>query len=278
MQTPLAVVSPIARWWGVAVALSILPPGFAQQSGEAGSTFYTSFQGNSSSLGQVMRLDPSIGYRFNRFFEVDFGLPFYFIRPSVAATQNFAGNSESGLGNSYTDLRLSFRNPVVNYGSTLTVTAPTGDRDKGLSTGKVTWDWNNHFNKKLGPLAPFVNAGVANAITDTPFFIRPYISRGFVSHIEGGASWNFLRLASIGASAYAYEPSGKQTVVSRVVRRGSSAGGGETGQGRGSGKRVFESVAGDVRRSGGHLPRPRLFAVAGPHSQPCCFPGSRLQP
>lgn len=258
---------------GVSICLLLSGPGFGQPSEEAGFSFYTSFQGNSSSLGQVMRLDPSVGYRFNRFLEIDLGLPFYFVRPS-AEIQGFADRAESGLGNLYTDLRLSFFNPVVNYGSTLTVTAPTGDRDKGLSTGEVTWSWNNHFNKRLGRVVPFLNAGVANTITDTPFFIRPYVSRGFVSHVSGGASWNFARVASLGASAYAYEPSGEQTVFSRVVRRPLPATTGGIGRGRGRPRGVFETVAeitgpAEIARDRGFavwldlIPNPVVFLEAG---------------
>ena len=140
------------------------------QSEERGVTFYTGFQGSASELGVFTRLDPNAGYKFNRFLSVDAGLPFYFIRPSGGSDLASVGSSRNGIGNFYTNLRLSLLNPGINYISIVTLTAPTGDRDKGLSTGKPTYDWNNYFDKPLGPWTPFVNAGVANAISDTPFF------------------------------------------------------------------------------------------------------------
>ena len=209
---------------------------------EQGLTFYTSFQGSISDFGTIGRVDPNIGYKFNRFFEIDAGLPFYFVRPSDEVTPSFPSTSANGIGNFYTNFRFSVLSPVANYISGVTVTAPTGDKEKGLSTGKVTWDWNNHFNKPLGSVAPFVNLGVANGISDTPFFIRPFLSRGTVSHFEGGINWKFWRAAGVGGSAYLYEPSGEQTVISRVVNRPAAVP--PTGQSQGRGRRqgVFASA------------------------------------
>ena len=36
-------------------------------------------------------------------------------------------------------------------------------------------------------LAPFVDAGVANSISDTEFFHRPFTSFGYLAHVEAGA-------------------------------------------------------------------------------------------
>lgn len=230
---------------GPYIALSLLLTGsvslLSAQSPESGFSFYSSFQGNSSSNGVVMRLDNSVGYNFNRFLGIDVGLPVYFLRPSDSVQSEFGNNSLNGIGNLYTDLRVSVPNPVMSYLSAFTVSAPTGERKKGLSTGKVTWDWNNHFSKRLARLTPFANLGVANTITDTPFFIRPFVSRGFVSHFEGGVNASVVPFVSVGGSVYAYEPRGEQTVVSRIVPHGPPA---ETGPGRGRGraKGVFESV------------------------------------
>lgn len=256
----------------LAISVSFVLPSLAQS--EPGFTFYTSFQGSASDLGVITRLDPSAGYRFNRFFEIDAGLPIYFIRPSDRVASEFVSRSVNGIGNFYTDLRLSVLNPAVNYVTTLTATAPTGDRDKGLSTGKLTWDWNNHFNKPLGPVAPFVNLGISNGITDTPFFVRPFLSRGTVGHFEGGVNWKFLPVAGAGASVYAYEPSGEQTVISRVVQHRAASSTPAASPGRGRGRGVFKSApevvgAADIARDRGYsfwldvLPNPVLFFELG---------------
>jgi hypothetical protein len=66
-------------------------------------------------------------------------------------------------------------------------------------------------------ITPFVNLGIANTVTDTPFFVRPFTTFGFVAHVEGGASFKVARVVSVGASVYAIEPSGQQTVVSKLI-------------------------------------------------------------
>lgn len=198
----------------------VLPACLAAQPSESASglTFYASFHGSGSTLGLITRADPNVGYNFNRYFGIDAGLPFYIIRASDRSTALFGSRPETGLGNFYTNLRFSLPNPVVNYMSIVLVTAPTGDENKGLSTGRVTWDWNHHIHRNFDRLTPFANLGVANAISDTPLFTRPFMSFGMVSHYEGGAHFRLARLASVGGSAYAYEPWGEQTVISRVMR------------------------------------------------------------
>jgi len=81
--------------------------------------------------------------------------------------------------------------------------------------------------------------GFANAVSDTQFFVRPYTSYGFVTHTQGGARYRLVRWLNVGGSAYLIQPTGQQTVVSRVVtKRGPSA---VPGNARGLLKQVFET-------------------------------------
>ncbi len=187
---------------------------------ERGISLYTSFEGSTNELGQIYRWNTSAGYDFNKYFGFDVGLPVYFINASSSSSSTTTGlTSGTGLGNVYADLRLTFLSPVVNYVSTLTGTAPTGDKSLGLTTGRATYDWNNHFDKRL-PLVgitPFVNLGVANTVSDTPFFTRPFTSLGTVGHFEGGAEIRAVPFIHVGASVYAITPTGTQRVFSRVI-------------------------------------------------------------
>ncbi len=117
-------------------------------------------------------------------------------------------------------------------------------KDLGLTTGRVTVDWNNYFGRDFGPVRPFANVGIANTVSDTPYFVRPFSTLGTVGHFEGGASCRVFRFVRIGASLYDILPTGEQKVYSRVVHRGAATGvvpgGGVvmalgTGQGAGSG-------------------------------------------
>lgn len=211
---------------------------------ERGMVFYEKFQGSSNTLGQVMKMDSKVGYNFNNHVGIDAGVPFYFVRPSPTSSTT-GSTSNNGLGNAYIDLRLTINNPTVNFASTLTGAAPTGDAATGFSTGRATFDWNNYFDHSFSQITPFVNIGVANSISDTRFFIRPFTSLGLVSHFEGGASLKLTHVFSLGAAAYGILPSGQQKVYSKLIKR-EGTGSGVSGR---SHKGVFESnhvTAGDA--------------------------------
>ena len=218
---------------------------------EKGLTFYEQFQGSSNSLGQIMKLDTSVGWDFNRYFGVDAGVPFYFIRASTTAASTGA-QSGNGIGNVYADLRLTLLNPLVNYSSTLTGTAPTGDKALGLSTGRATFDWNNHFDHRFGSIRPFVSAGIANSVSDTLLYTRPFTTLGFVSHFEGGARLRIVRGVHLGASLYDILPSGQQKVFSRLRGRGSIMPGATLRHRGGVFENAFETVGGaDIAKDNG---------------------------
>jgi hypothetical protein len=178
-----------------------------------GFTSYVEFGGTANSQGQIYQLTTSVGYDFTPHLGVDVGVPFYFIRPAGS----LGGSSSNGVGNPFLDVRLKFLNPTVNFGSMLTGFVPVGDSKKGLSTGRATFDWTNHFDRSFSRVTPFVNLGVANTILSTPLFVRPYTTLGFNMHVQGGVSYDLRKFLSVGASAYDIVPTGQQTVFSRVA-------------------------------------------------------------
>jgi hypothetical protein len=127
---------------------------------------------------------------------------------------------------------------TFNYTSYVDVTAPTGDKDRGFSTGRVTADWTNRFSRRFSSVTPFASVGVANTISDTAFFTRPFTSLGLVSHFDGGATVDVSDVFRVGGSAYAVRASGEQRIVSKVIERARPA----PAQGRGR-NRVFETQA-----------------------------------
>ena len=185
---------------------------------EAGFTSYAAFEGTSDADGQVYAFNPSVGYNFNRHFGMDLGVPFYFVR----ASSSLGGTSSNGIGNPSLDLRFKFLNPAVNFASVVTGTAPVGDSKKGLSTGRGTYDWTNHFDHAFGSLTPFGEVGISNTVADTRLFLRPFTALGFNTHVQGGANYDLWKFLSVGASGYAILPSGQQTIFSKVVHSSSS--------------------------------------------------------
>ena len=191
------------------------PPSDAQNKGF---TSYVQFQGSSNSLGQIMDLDTRVGYNFSQHFGVDGGVPIYFVR-GTTSTGDYSNN---GLGNLYGDLRVTYKNPIVNYSTVLTGYAPTADTKHGLSTGRATFDWNNRFDRPFGRLTPFLEAGLGNSIQNSPLFNRPFTTLGFNSHFEGGTEYSLMRVLGVGLSAYAIVPSGQQKIYSKVLAAGSA--------------------------------------------------------
>ena len=213
-----------------------------QESGESGRfTFEGRVQGSANQLGTVTRLDTSAGYLLTKRWSLSFGVPYYFASPASTPASTGSG-SFNGVGNVFSELRFTLPNPALNYVSTVTGTAPTGDRNLGLSTGHATVDWSNYFERSLGRLTPFGEVGIANAVSDTQFFVRPYTSYGFVGHVQGGARYRLTRWLSARGSAYVIQPKGQQIVVSRVVtKHGSSPPTAAAGATRGARRQVFET-------------------------------------
>lgn len=201
------------------------------------------FQGTMSSSEKLFKLDSTLGWDFNKHFGVFAGVPVYFVHvPSSTITTGTTttttpGSSNNGIGNAYVGLALRAPNPTIDYSSTLTAGAPTGDTKKGLSSGRATIDWDNRFEHAFARLTPFLDAGLGNTVPDSKLFTRPFTSLGFVAHLEEGAELELLKHLSIGGSGYEILPAGNQKVFSKLVAKGGAA------TGTGKHNRVFESGA-----------------------------------
>jgi hypothetical protein len=193
-----------------------------------GFTEAETFQGTVNSQSGVMKLDSNLGYNFNKHFGLFGGVPVYFAHVSSitttvgTTTTTTPARTETGLGNVYAGLLFQAPNPTLDYASTITAGAPTGSKSKGLSTGRVSIDWDNRFEHSFSHLTPFFEGGLANTVPDSRFFTRPFTTLGPVSHLEEGADVELFRHVSVGASAYQIVPFGNQKVISRLARQGTS--------------------------------------------------------
>jgi hypothetical protein len=206
---------------------------------EKGFVSFAEFGGSFNSSGHVLKLGTSAGYNFSRHIGVDLGVPFYFVGgSSTSSTGTKTTFSGSGIGAPYTDVRLMFKNSALDYSSSVTVYLPAGDKDTGLSTGRTSFDWNNHFERSINRFRPFGEAGVGNTVADTTKFNRPYSSYGYNAHVQGGAMFDLTNRFSVGGSAYDILPWGTQTIYSRAVPKNSTN---LSGNGNAAGNnRVFE--------------------------------------
>ena len=219
-------------------------PAHAQEN--RGWSFSGRFNGSSNSDGIVTKAEPSLGYQFNNHFSTYAGVPFYFVNLSTTSGTSASGGTMSGIGNAFLGFRAGVETDALSYSSNLEFTAPTGDKSRGFSTGRVTADWTNRFSRRFSSVTPFGSVGIANTVSDTAFFVRPFSSLGLVGHFEGGATLDVSRALWLGASAYAVRGSGQQRVISKVIKRAvtTTSTTPSTSPGRGSSSsqaRVFET-------------------------------------
>jgi hypothetical protein len=204
-----------------------------------GWTSTMNFDGSANSQERVLDLDSTVGYMFDQHWAADVGVPFSFVSSSPSSsTSSTPGKSSSGtsslnsIGNVHTDVNFKTNGTVANYGSTLTLAAPTGSTAKGVSTGRAYIGWNNHLEHAFDRLTPFVEAGFANGVMDTRFFHRPYTTLGFMSQFTGGSSLDLGHDFSVGASLYGDLPSGQQKMFSKLVGKKSGVATGNGNHGR----------------------------------------------
>jgi hypothetical protein len=230
---------------------------------ERGIAIHESLEGSTTLDGVVTALTTSASYNLSQHFRASVGIPFYFNRSSSSTGLT----SSDGIGDVFLTLRGDWKSPVLNYGTSLTGSAPTGSSLKGLSTGHATIDWDNRVEHDFGPVTPYIDAGLANAGIDSRFFRRPFNSFGDLLHSEAGADLDLSRSFTLTLSAYDILPFGTQTIISRFVNAGSAGNGGEHG-------RVYElnhATTGntDLTRDNGYSaalsysPRPYLDLEAG---------------
>src|SRR5215467_10640281 len=220
-----------------------------------GFTEIESFQGTVNSTDKLLKLDSAIGYDFSKHFGVFAGLPIYFSNASSTSTTGPTGTTgstsrtSSGLGNFYLGLAFRAPNPALNYGSTITAGAPTGSTKKGLSSGRGTIDWSNHFDRSFNRFTPFLDAGLGNTVPDSIRVTRAFTSLGAVGHFEEGAELELVRHFAVGGSGYEITPFGNQKVFSKLVQQGQT----RTTSGKKGGvfENTFSASGNDLTRENG---------------------------
>jgi hypothetical protein len=178
---------------------------------------YESIQGSFNSAGELFKIDTSADYQVTDHFSVGGGVPIYLVRASDPLDRIGSG-WQAGLGNAYLDLEFAADSLDWAFSSGVTAAAPTGDRSRGFSTGKVSVDWTNSVALYLPGTTLFGGAGVANTVADTSFFVRPFTSTGLVGHFDGGAFLPFGQHLGLGVLGYAVRGGGEQQIVSRLVQ------------------------------------------------------------
>jgi hypothetical protein len=191
---------------------------------EKGFTLTETYEGSGNTDGFITDINSTAGYIFNPHFSVNMGVQYLFVSPSTSKT---GATSASGMGNPSLGFRYSRKGPLFDFSTGLNGAFPVASSAKGLSTGRVTFDWDNHFAHGFDHLTPFLDVGVANSVPDTRFLHRPYTSLGTLSHFEGGSELDLGDKFSVSASGYYILPWGAQQIFVRGKKSspGSTKGG-----------------------------------------------------
>ena len=192
-----------------------------------GFTSYTSFQGSyDSSSGWSNVVSSSVQYDFNKHFGVSLGIPFYISHNGLPSNAVTSGTKVAplttqygSLGDAVVSLNFSVGGPL-GYKAAIAGTAPTGDTSTGISTGRPTFDLNNHMERSVGFLTPFVEFGFGDSSALVNRRVRrPYTTLGPLSHFKAGAGLDFLKYFNLSVSGYESLPIGDQKVYSHEFVR-----------------------------------------------------------
>lgn len=207
-----------------------------------------------SESGNLTDLVPSAGYRFPAW-SLNAGLPVVFSSAAVTAKNA----SARGIGDVYGSVSYALERTALFWESSLTGSAPTGDRALGLGTGRSTWNWSNYIDHEFNRVTVFGDLGVGNGLSPSislgasglgrPGFAgaalgpgrlaRPYSVVGKLAFLTAGADIEASSAVTLSVSAYDIVPWGAQTAVSRfAVRQPSPAP--ATGSRSRKGQRFFD--------------------------------------
>jgi hypothetical protein len=202
--------------------LAACTPAFSQTGSGKGFTEYETFQGTVNSDNRVFKIDSTAGWDFNKHFGIYGGVPMYFVN---------VPSSSHGIGDAYVGMAFRASNASLDYAGALNVSAPTGSKSKGLSTGRAGVDFTNRISHSFNRFTPFFTGGLSNMVPDSTLSTRPFTSLGAVTHLEEGADYQIIKHTYVGASAYQIVPFGNQKIFSKLV------------DGGGQGKNPFDNNA-----------------------------------
>jgi hypothetical protein len=171
-----------------------------------------------SSSGWATLATPAIGYSFNDIFSVDATIPIYFYR--LAESRSTRPRPDARLvnqrgepGDLVLDIRAQFIPRHFQYEITGAVTAPTGDEAYGLTTGRVTFDISNHFERTFGRLTPNLEIGGGDSTTlVNRILTKNYTSLGPLAHAQIGLNIELFHGISFETDAYEQLPIGDQKI------------------------------------------------------------------
>jgi len=175
-----------------------------------------------SETGYATLFTTAAGYSFNDNYSVDVSFPVYMYRlaPSLATNPppgKLLVTQRGEAGDLTFGMHGQWSNHIFDYLGTFAFTAPTGDETYGLSTGRVTVDFTNHFEHVFGIYTPDMEIGMGDSSALVNRTItKDYTSLGPLAHFQVGTSIDLWRGASFSGDAYEQLPIGDQKIYQSV--------------------------------------------------------------
>ena len=188
-----------------------------------GSITFTSF--HDSLTGWSTIAIPSVSYTFNSTFFIEGSIPIYFFRLAESKAAHPKPNARlvrqrGELGDALFSLHALFTPERFSYETILSFTAPTGDTDYGLTTGRVTFDVNNRFSRNCRHITPLLEIGAGDSATLINGEVKKnYTTLGPLAHFQIGLASNLSHWASFESDLYEQLPIGDQKIYS-AYRKG----------------------------------------------------------
>jgi hypothetical protein len=171
-----------------------------------------------SVTGWALLWYPAVGYAFSDAVSVDVTIPIYSYRLAETLATKPKPDDElvplrAELGDVVLSIHAQLDPSWIQYQVTGAVTAPSGDETYGLTTGRVTFDIDNHFEKSLGRVTPSLSLGGGDSTTlANRVLTKNYTSLGPLAHFQVGIGLDLYRGATFESDAYEDLPIGDQKI------------------------------------------------------------------
>src|SRR5262245_56317538 len=126
----------------LALVFLLCPLSAWAQIDQPGWSFNQHFQGGSNASGTILKSDTTVAFALDPYLNLYGGLPIYFTRPDVVVAPGGEPQFLTGVGNIYLGIQTPINSEVANYTSDAVLMFPTGSKDRGLNTGRLSFDWN----------------------------------------------------------------------------------------------------------------------------------------
>ncbi len=175
--------------------------------------------------GYATVAQPAVGYTFSPIFSLDMTVPIYLYRLAAAQdltiplAQRTLSQQHGELGDMLFGFHAQFFPRHFDYQATLSATAPTGDLNHGLSSGRATVDFSNHVAHTFRHVSPYLEIGIGDSSTlANPLLNRNFTTLGPLAHFQAGAAFPLMYGASFATNAYEQLPIGDQKIYETIAR------------------------------------------------------------